>query len=165
MPSQKSSKKKGGGTTAAHDQTVVNHYVMHYPAHAPRESDPHYGAFRAYRAHHVKTAVCYVGRRLGYDQCADAQGKPMTDQPGHPGLELHHRVLEFSLINGVDLQALQLDFPDLTDIDKVREWAETDANLMFLCPRHHRGVGGIHHAAAADFSAELYVRDLIGPFK
>jgi hypothetical protein len=47
----------------------------------------------------------------------------------------------------------------------VAAWAETDANFMWLCAKHHRGAGGIHHAAAADFEAELYIRDLIGPFK
>jgi hypothetical protein len=89
----------------------------------------------------------------------------MLDQPGHAGLELHHKTLEFSLINAVDIDAIELDFPDLTDIDKVAEWAETEENLLFLCPRHHRGAGGIHHAAAADWAAELYIRDLIGPFE
>jgi hypothetical protein len=106
-----------------------------------------------------------VGRRLGLDQCADAQGQPMEDQPGHPGLELHHRVLEFSLINAVDLAAVELDYPELVDQAAVARWAETDANFLWLCPRHHRGAGGIHHAAAADWEAELYIRNLIGPFK
>lgn len=89
----------------------------------------------------------------------------MLNQPGTAGLELHHKVLEFSLINEVDLTALQLDFPDLMDEAAVQAWAETAPNFMFLCAKHHRGAGGIHHAAAADFEAELYIRDLIGPFK
>ncbi|MGH7723657.1 MAG: hypothetical protein ACRENL_12655 [Candidatus Dormibacteria bacterium] len=29
------------------------------------------------------------------------------------------------------------------------------------CAKHHRGVGGIHHAAYADFEASLYIRSLI----
>lgn len=151
--------------TPAHDQAVTNHYVLHYPAHAPRAGDPHYAAFNAYHRHHEKTAVCFVGKRLGFDQCADAQGKPMRDQPGHAGLELHHKVIEFSLINAVELEALQLDFPDLTDAEKVAAWCESEPNFLWLCARHHRGAGGVHHAAAADWSAELYVRDLIGPFE
>lgn len=148
-----------------HDQTVTNHYVLHYPAHAPREGDPNYKAFQAYHKQNARIAVCYVGKRLGFDQCADAQGKPMTDQPGHPGLELHHKILEFATINAVDITALDVDFPDLTDLEKVKAWAETEPNFMWLCAKHHRGAGGIHHAAAADWAAELYIRDLIGPFK
>jgi hypothetical protein len=151
--------------TPKHDQRTTNHYVIHYPAHAPREGDPHYAAFNAYHRANSHKSVCFVGQRLGFDQCADAQGKAMLDQPGHPGLELHHKVLEFSLINAVDLAAIALDFPDLTDEEKVAAWAETEPNFMWLCAKHHRGAGGIHHAAAADFEAELYVRDLIGPFE
>lgn len=88
----------------------------------------------------------------------------MADQPGHPGLELHHKILEFATINEVDITALDVDFPDLTDLDKVKVWAETEPNFMWLCAKHHRGAGGIHHAAAADWQAEMYIRDLIGPF-
>lgn len=150
--------------TDAHDQQVVNHYVIHYPAHEPRTGDPNYAAFEAYHRANEATAVCYVGHRLGFDQCADAQGKPMADQPGHPGLELHHKILEFATINEVDVTALDVDFPDLTDLDKVKAWAETEPNFMWLCAKHHRGAGGIHHAAAADWAAEMYIRDLIGPF-
>lgn len=151
-------------TTPEHNQSVVNHYVIHYPAHEPRTGDPNYSAFEAYHRANEATAVCYVGRRLGFDQCADAQGKAMLDQPGHPGLELHHKILEFATINEVDIAALDVDFPDLTDLDKVKAWAETEPNFMWLCAKHHRGAGGAHHAAWADFEAEMYIRDLIGPF-
>lgn len=145
----------------AHDQTITNHYVLHYPEHAPRVGDPNYAAFNAYHRANEALGVCYVGQRLGLDQCADAQGKPMLDQPGHPGLELHHRILEFATINAVDLAAFHYDFPDVLD---VATWAETDANFMWLCAKHHRGAGGAHHAAWADFIAEMYIRDLVGPF-
>ncbi len=148
----------------AHSQQVTNHYVIAYPPHEPRASDPHYGAFNAYHRAHEKTSVCDVGRRTGFDQCADAQGKPMLDQPGHPGLELHHKVIEFALVNAVDIDAVIKDFPDLSDPIKVADWTETAANFVWYCAKHHRGVGGVHHAAAADFQAELYIRDLIGPF-
>lgn len=147
--------------TKAHDQAISNRYVMHFPDHLPRQGDPHYHAFNAYHRAHSHESVCYVGSRVGFDECADAQGRPMLDQPGHPGLELHHKILEFSLLNAVDLVALEKDYPSLTDAEKVAAWAETDANFMWLCPKHHRGHGGIHHASAADFEAELYVRRLI----
>lgn len=69
--------------------------------------------------------------------------------------------LEFALLNSVDADALRKDFPDLTDAEKVTAWAESDENFMWLCAKHHRGHGGAHHAAFADFTAELYVRGLI----
>lgn len=148
--------------TPAHSQQVVNHYHIVYPAHAPRQSDPHYAAFEAYRSAHVATAVCYTGRRVGFDECRDAQGKPVGAQPnGGAGLELHHHYLEFAVVNAVDLAALEVDFPDLTDPAKVGAWAESDANFMFLCAYHHRSAVGVHHAAAADWQASQYVQNLL----
>ena len=40
-------------------------------------------------------------------------------------------------------------------------WAESDANFLWLCARHHRGFGGVHHAAAADWEAAQYVQNLL----
>jgi hypothetical protein len=150
--------------TPAHNQPITNHYVMHFPVHEPRENDPNYPAFNAYHKAHEATAVCDMGQRLGLDQCADAQGKSMLDQPGHPGLELHHKHIEFATINEVDVTVFAADFPGVDDPAKIAAWAETADNFLWLCPRHHRGVGGVHHAAASDWEAERYIRDLIGPF-
>jgi len=148
--------------TPAHSQQVTNTYHIAYPDHAPRTLDPHYLAFEAFRKVNVLAAVCYTGRRVGFDECADAQGNPIPVQPdnGH-GLELHHHFLEFATVNAVDLAALEVDYPDLTDPDKVAAWAETDVNFLWLCARHHRGFGGVHHAAAADWEASLYVQNLL----
>lgn len=152
----------GPVVTPAHSQQVSNHYLITYPDHQPRASDPHYKGFNAYRKLHVASAVCFVGLRVGFDECADAAGDPILVQPGSGhGLELHHRIIEFSLLNSVDLKALEVDFPFLTDSTMISDWAETEQNLVFICAKHHRGSGGIHHAAYADFEASLYVRNLI----
>lgn len=148
--------------TPAHSQQVVNHYHVHYPEHSPRVGDPHYAAFNAYRKANVAAAVCYTGRRVGFDECKDAQGQPVGPQPnGGHGLELHHHFLEFAVINAVDLAALEVDFPDLTDPEKVGAWAESDVNFIWECALHHRGPGGVHHASAADWEASLYVQNLL----
>ena len=39
--------------TDAHDQATTNEYIVHYPPHEPRESDPHYKDFNAYRQSHT----------------------------------------------------------------------------------------------------------------
>ena len=153
--------------TAAHSQKVTNTYLISYPDHAPRASDPHYKAFAAYRAAHIAQATCFVGARVGFDQCSDALGASMLEQPslsGH-GLELHHKVLEFSLLNSIDLKALMVDYPFLVDSAAIATWSEGSGNLEFICAKHHRGIGGIHHAAYADFEAELYVKSLITSVK
>lgn len=149
--------------TPAHSQQVTNHYHIAFPDHAPRTSDPHYQAFEAFHKANQATAVCYTGRRVGFDECADAQGHPVNQPAMGNGLELHHHFLEFAVINAVDLAALEVDFPDLTDPDKVAAWAETDPNFIWLCAKHHRGYGGVHHASAADWQAAQYVQNLLAP--
>jgi hypothetical protein len=139
--------------TEAHDQNITHRYVVHYPNHEPRESDPHYRDFNAFRRRTKDTAKCFIGAHRGdFSECS-------LDKP----LELHHAHIEFSLQNGVDLKWLEVDYPGVSDPNTVGAWVESAANLMWLCEAHHRGPGGIHVAAASDFEAEKYVRGLIGP--
>ena len=140
--------------TDAHVQKVTHTYFVHYPDHQPREDDPHYKDFKHY---HDKTKKdpeiyqCAVGKHRGdFSECS-------LDKP----LELHHSHVEFSLANGVDLTWLEADYPGISNKDEVGAWIETAENLEWLCEAHHRGPGGKHVAAYADFTAEMYIRGLI----
>ena len=135
---------------AAHSAAQSHKYVMHFPAHPARKDDPHYVDFEAYRRKHKDTATCYVGDRIGYDHCSEGP------------IELHHHHVEFALQNGVDLKALEKDFPGISDPDTVGAWIETAANLRFLCPYHHRGQAGAHTVAHGDWEAGLYDPTLFG---
>ena len=136
--------------TDAHDQTASNRYVVHYPAHEPREGDVHYADFNHFRQLTKATAKCSIGaHRQDFSEC---EGQ----------LELHHAHIEFSLQNGVDLAWLETDYPGVSNPEEVGAWVESADNLEWLCEKHHRGVGGIHHAAYSDFEAQKYVRNLIG---
>jgi hypothetical protein len=148
---------------AGHDQKVTHHYLLHYPSHLPRADDPHYVDFEAYHRAHREGARCEVGLRIGFDECRDAQGNPAMPGPTgiQPGLELHHAHIEFALQNGVDLKALEHDYPGVSNPDEVGAWVESGANFMWLCAFHHRGHGGAHTASASDFEAEHYVKGLI----
>ncbi len=148
---------------AAHDQTVTHHYVIHYPEHPARTSDPHYVDFNAYHTKNRPTARCAVGLVIGFDQCSDAQGHPLTiDGNGQQsGLELHHAHIEFALQNGISLTALESVYPGISNPSQVGAWVESGANLMWLCAYHHRGHGGAHTASASDWEAEKFVRGLI----
>ena len=64
--------------TPAHSQQVTNHYHLAYPEHAPRVSDPHYLAFNAFHRAHQATGVCYVGARVGFDECRGADGRSVV---------------------------------------------------------------------------------------
>ena len=137
--------------TLAHDQSTTHNYLVHYPAHPARTTDPHYKDFNAYHRKTHDTAQCAVGvHRNDFSECS-------LDKP----MELHHSHIEFSLQNGVDLKWLEADYPGVSDPDTVGAWVESAENLEWLCIFHHRGHGGKHTVAAADFEAERYVRGLI----
>lgn len=140
----------------AHEQAVTHRYTVRYPEHPPREHDPHYHDFAEYKRRrrsddtwHCDFAVEY--RNGDHSEC------DMT-RP----LECHHRVIEFSLQNGVDLALLEADYPGVSTVG-IGAWVETAANLELLCVAHHRGPGGVHVASASDWEAEKYVRGLIVP--
>lgn len=147
--------------TDAHDQISTHRYLVHFPPHPARTSDPHYKDFDHY---HRKTATarCYIGERIGFDDCTDAQSVPVSvDDTGQmSGLELHHAHIEFALQQGVDLAALEVDYPGVSNPNEVGAWVETAANFRWLCVFHHRGMGGAHTITHSDFEAEQYVRGL-----
>jgi hypothetical protein len=133
----------------AHVQKVSHSYYVVYPAHPPREGDPHYRDFDAYRRNTVATAQCQFAVDTG--DTSDCNG----------GLELHHSHIEFSLQNGVDLARLEHIYPGVSNPDELGAWIESGSNLTWYCEFHHRGHGGVHSAAAADFEASKFVRGLI----
>ena len=147
----------------AHTAVQAHRYLVHFPPHPARTGDPHYRDFNAYHRRTRITARCYVGERIGYDECRDAQGNPCPIDPHgyQPGLELHHAHIEFALQAGVDLAALEHDYPGVSDPDQVGAWIETAINLRWLCVFHHRGAGGAHTAAHADWEAGQYIPGLI----
>jgi hypothetical protein len=150
------------GDIAAHDHQVHNSYVIHYPDHAPREGDPQYKDFNAYHRKTRKTARCHVGQRIGYESCKDAQGNPCPPAgDSQPGLELHHAHIEFALLNGVSLTALEMDYPGVSDPESVGKWVESAENLRWLCVHHHRGLAGAHKVAHSDWEGSRYINGLI----
>ena len=139
--------------TAAHAQAETHRYTVRFPAHPPREQDPHYKDFEAFRRRTKDTAQCAIGAHRGdFSECS-------LDKP----LELHHAHVEFSLQNGVDLAWLEKDYPGISDPNEVGAWVESADNLTWYCVAHHRGPGGVHVCSASDFEAEKYVRGLISP--
>jgi hypothetical protein len=132
-----------------HDQKVTHTYTVHYPDHEPRESDPHYADFRAFKRRTKATAQCEIGKhRNDFSECAGE-------------LETHHSKVEFALVNAVDLKWLEVDYPGISNPDEVGAWVESAEGLMWLCERHHRGSLGIHVLSASDFESCKYVRGLV----
>lgn len=136
--------------TPAHEQTVTHHYKIRYPAHAPREDDPHYGLFEEYRRRTRDGAQCAMAARYGTpDHCSG-------------GLELHHAAVEFAVANEADLSLVMRDFPEVTDAESFERWLESGASqLVWLCTHHHRGTAGVHVVSAADWAAAQYAPDFL----
>ena len=150
-------------TVTEHDQLSSHKYIIHFPDHAPRTSDPHYKDFNHYHSAHRATARCAIGVYSGYSECRDEHGVPTGLVNGYqPGLELHHSHIEFSLQNAVDLKALEIDYPGVSNPDEVGAWVESETNFTWLCAYHHRSTAnGIHAVSASDFEASKYVRGLL----
>ncbi len=177
---------------AAHSAVQSHRYVVHFPPHPARTADPHYVDFNHYHQKTRKTARCFIGQHIGYDDCRDAEGNPcppppcptacdadcdeachaahelpkyrdheVDDHGEQPGLELHHAHVEFSLQQGIDLAALEQDFPGISNPNDLGAWVESDQNFRWLCVFHHRGPGGAHTSSHSDWEAERYVRGLI----
>ncbi len=151
--------------TDAHTQIVSHRYQIAYPAHGARQGDPHYADFNAYHQRTRVAARCWIGERIGFAECRDAQGNPASPVEGgeQAGLELHHAHIEWALTNGVDLAALEVDYPGVSNPDAVGAWVESAANLRWLCAWHHRGVGaGAHSGDHSDWEASAYLPGLLG---
>jgi hypothetical protein len=149
----------------AHTAAQGHRYVVHFPEHDAREGDKNYADFNAFHKKNRAAARCYVGERVGFGDCKDAQGVscPPPRAKGKPqaGLELHHAHIEFSLQNGISLEALEKDYPGVSDPESVGVWVESGENFRWLCVYHHRGAGGAHTAAHSDWEGSQYVLGLI----
>lgn len=133
--------------TPAHTQKFTHTCHIHYPEHGPRESDPHYHLFDAYRRATKDSARCAWAVRTGVDGECDG------------GLELHHAHLEQAMLNAADHDKIRAILPglDLSDDDAVSTWAEGAQNLTWLCVKHHRSAVGVHQLSASDYEASHYV--------
>lgn len=134
MPAVQSANKAAVGEAVTDAHSVTQHLTIQYtyPAHEPRRSDPHYKAFNAARRRL---------ERLGALKCWIGNG-----DCSHEPIELHHSTVEFSLANIVDVQHFAALYPEFrveSDEDFLAA-IESEAGMLPLCLRRHRGDIGIH---------------------
>ena len=139
---------------AAHDQKITHNYTITYPEHGPRESDPFYSDFHAFKKNRkdAGTYYCDFAHEFRYGDTSECS----MDKP----LEAHHKHIEWAMLNEVDLRLLEEHYPGVSTME-VGKWVESAENLELLCISHHRSRGGKHTAAFADFEAEKDIRKLI----
>lgn len=114
----------------AHQQRFTIHFIESVPEHQPRESDPHYHLFMESKRR-IKAA--------GLWHC-------VISGCTYPGpLELHHKLIEYSLQGGVDLAKFNALYGlHLSDDEQFKEYIESPDGLEVLCCVHHRTHMGIH---------------------
>jgi hypothetical protein len=143
-----------GRIVPAHDQKVSHSYIITFPAHAPRDEDPHKADFEEWKRRRRENNTYYC------DFAHDHRGGDANECDMDNPLEAHHNKVELAMMNEIDFSLLDGDFPGI-NADTVGAWIDSDRNLTLLCRNHHRGAGGIHDASYSDFTAEFYVRHLI----
>lgn len=140
--------------TPEHDQKFTHSYIMHYPAHLPREQDPYKHDFEEWKRRRRESGTYYCD--FAHLHRGDDTSECDLSRP----LEAHHKIIEFALVNEVDIELLAEDFPGI-DRDNIGKWIDNDDNLMLYCANHHRGAMGVHTASFSDFGSTYYVRGLI----
>lgn len=136
----------------AHDQKFTHSCVVSYPAHEPRQDDPHYVDFEAWKRLQKANGKyrCAWAAKTGDDSECDSAAP----------LEAHHAHIEFALANAVDFAHLEHQFPGISDPSQVGAWIDSDPNLVLYCRKHHRGMGaGVHDLDSAMFEASHFVKD------
>jgi hypothetical protein len=140
----------------AHEQKFTHSYIVVYPAHEPRASDPHKHDFLAWKADR-KSSNTYYCDFAKQHRNGDESECDLT----HP-LEAHHKIVELAMVNELDFTLLEADFPGISNPDLAGSWIDSDKNLTLLCVNHHRGPMGVHNASASDYGSSFYIRNLIG---
>lgn len=101
-----------------------------YPAHEPRVASAIYVKTHKHLIFELDTEcwICGIKHSTG------------------GAMESHHNHFEWASINGLDLDLVTKDWPDLlADREKLRDWVDSEGNMLILCEKHHRGSRtGIH---------------------
>jgi len=123
-----------------------------YPAHPPRKASAEYE-----RTHHKLVVefdeACWICgiRNSDVQKLPAAARRPLT-------LETHHAELEWAAAAAFDtanpvtghaaeqLAKLTADHAEIAnDPARLRDWLDSEGNMLVLCATHHRGAGtGIH---------------------
>ena len=106
----------------------------------------------AYPSHDARTASAEykkVHHHLVYelDEPCWICGVRQSQLPDGEHMETHHDAVEWSLANAVDPALIIKDFPTMgaADDPHLREWLDSEGNMLVLCATCHRGgFRGVH---------------------
>ena len=121
-------------SVAAHEVTRRLTESIWYPPHDPRT------ASREYEQVHYHLVV-------ELDEPCWICGVRQSQLPKGEHNETHHWHVEWALANRIDPAKIIADFPELGAADEphLREWLDSEGNMLVLCSTCHRGgQRGIH---------------------
>ena len=100
-----------------------------YPPHDPRKASSEYRRVHKRLVYQMDEAcwICGIRHSTG------------------GAMETHHNHVEWAAANGIDLELIVKDFPEIKNGPALREWLDSEGNMLVLCATHHRGSRtGIH---------------------
>lgn len=119
-----------------------------YPSHDPRKSSAEYRRVHQHLVYELDEA-CWI--------CGIRQSEQLKGVHN----ETHHFHLEWALANAVDPKLILADFPAMgaADDPHLREWLDSEGNMLVLCPVCHRGgMRGIHMITYPAWVAQRWLR-------
>jgi hypothetical protein len=123
--------------------------AVYYPEHDPRSASKEYKVVHHHLVY-VLNEPCWI--------C----GVRQSDLPSGQHMETHHWVVEWALANAIDPAKIFASFPVMGGADEphLREWLDSEGNMLVLCEEHHRSaMTGIHMITYPAWVSQRYLRD------
>ena len=135
--------------SAPHIVTRTLTEAIAYPEHDPRTESAEYR-----KVHHHLVDVL--------DEPCWICGQRQSQNPPRLHNETHHAVLEWALCGAADPAKILATFPIMGEATEpaLRQWLDSESNMLVLCPMHHRGaMYGIHSITYPAWVAQRYFHD------
>lgn len=119
-----------------------------YPSHDPRRASAEYTKVHHHLVYELDEACWICGVR-------------QSQLPKGEHMETHHWRVEWALVNAIDPSKIIADFPEMGSADDahLREWLDSESNMLVLCAADHRGgLRGIHMVTYPAWTAQRWLR-------
>jgi hypothetical protein len=121
--------------------------IIAYPEHDPRRASAEYKKVHNHLVYELDEPCWICGVRQSL-------------LPNGEHMETHHAVLEWALEGAASPELVMADFPAMGGADDphLREWLDSEGNMLVLCQRCHRGARrGIHMITYPAWIAQRYL--------
>ena len=133
----------------AHQSHRTLDEVIAYPAHDPRRASTEYRKVHDHLVYELDEPCWICGVR-------------QSELPNGEHMETHHDVLEWALAGAADPRLILADFREMgaADDPHLRQFLDSEGNMLVLCARCHRGARrGVHMITYPAWVAQKYIKD------